>query len=124
MVNFRKILEELSEILSPYNYYLDELPLKDERGHKLDYLKNIYVTYAIKGASDGIYKDVNDLEVQIITDAKNRIKAFELAEEINEKLNRKFLTGARINKKNAWKVNFIDEENKENIVLQYDLNVY
>ena len=85
MVNFRKILEELSEILSPYNYYLDELPLKDERGRKLDYLKNIYVTYAIKGASDGIYKNVNDLEVQIITDAKNKIKAFELAEEINEK---------------------------------------
>lgn len=124
MVNFRKILEEMSEILSPYNYYLDELPLKDERGRKLDYLKNIYVTYAIKGTSDGIYKNVNDLEVQIITDAKNKIKAFDLAEEIDKKLNKKFLTGARINRKNVWKVNFIDEENKENIVLQYDLNVY
>ena len=73
----------MSEILSPYNYYLDELPLKDERGRKLDYLKNIYVTYAIKGTSDGIYKNVNDLEVQIITDAKNKIKAFDLAEVFN-----------------------------------------
>ena len=43
----------------------------------------------LKMSGDGIYKDVNDLEVQIITDAKNRIKAFELAEEIDKKLNKK-----------------------------------
>lgn len=124
MVNFRKILEELSEILSPYNYYLDELPLKDERGHKLDYLKNIYVTYAIKGASDGIYKDIFDLELQVITDKTNKFDAQEVAMAIDSKLNKKVLTAARITRKNAWLVQFVDEEDKQNIVLQYDLNKF
>ena len=40
------------------------------------------------------------------------------------KLNKKVLTAARITRKNAWLVQFIDDENKQNIVLQYDLNKF
>ena len=34
------------------------------------------------------------------------------------------LTAARITRKNAWLVQFVDEEDKQNIVLQYDLNKF
>ena len=108
---------------------LDKESLKEDEkkviGDNTEYVANFIFDEEWNGKvktarfiNNGIYKDVNDLEVQIITDTKNKIKAFDLAEEIDKKLNRKFLTGARINRKNAWKVNFIDEENKENIVLQ------
>ena len=116
--------KEICNLLKEFNVYIDELPLKDENGKKLDYLKNIYVTYSIKNASDFTYKDIFDLELQIITDKKNKFDAQEVAMTIDSKLNKKVLTAARITRKNAWLVQFIDEEDKQNIVLQYDLNKF
>ena len=116
--------KEICNLLNEFNVYIDELPLKDENGKKLDYLKNIYVTYSIKNASDFTYKDIFDLELQIITDKKNKFDAQEVAMTIDSKLNKKVLTAARITRKNAWLVQFIDDENKQNIVLQYDLNKF
>ena len=116
--------KEICNLLKEFNVYIDELPLKDENGKKLNYLENIYVTYSIKNASDFTYKDIFDLELQIITDKKNKFDAQEVAMTIDSKLNKKVLTAARITRKNAWLVQFIDEEDKQNIVLQYDLNKF
>ena len=116
--------KEICNLLNEFNVYIDELPLKDENGKKLDYLENIYVTYSIKNASDFTYKDIFDLELQIITDKKNKFDAQEVAMTIDSKLNKKVLTAARITRKNAWLVQFIDDEDKQNIVLQYDLNKF
>ena len=116
--------KEICNLLNEFNVYIDELPLKGENGKKLDYLSNIYVTYSIKNASDFTYKDIFDLELQIITDKKNKFDAQEVAMTIDSKLNKKVLTAARITRKNAWLVQFIDDENKQNIVLQYDLNKF
>ena len=116
--------KEICNLLKEFNVYIDELPLKDENGKKLNYLENIYVTYSIKNASDFTYKDIFDLELQIITDKKNKFDAQEVAMTIDSKLNKKVLTAARITRKNAWLVQFIDDENKQNIVLQYDLNKF
>ena len=116
--------KEICNLLKEFNVYIDELPLKDENGKKLDYLKNIYVTYSIKNASDFTYKDIFDLELQVITDKTNKFDAQEVAMAIDSKLNKKVLTAARITRKNAWLVQFIDDENKQNIVLQYDLNKF
>ena len=116
--------KEICSLLNEFNVYIDELPLKDENGKKLDYLKNIYVTYSIKNASDFTYKDIFDLELQVITDKTNKFDAQEVAMAIDSKLNKKVLTAARITRKNAWLVQFIDDENKQNIVLQYDLNKF
>ena len=44
--------KEICNLLKEFNVYIDELPLKDENGKKLNYLENIYVTYSIKNASD------------------------------------------------------------------------
>ena len=116
--------KEICNLLKEFNVYIDELPLKDENGKKLNYLENIYVTYSIKNASDFTYKDIFDLELQVITDKTNRFDAQEVAMAIDSKLNKKVLTAARITRKNAWLVQFIDDENKQNIVLQYDLNKF
>ena len=116
--------KEICSLLNEFNVYIDELPLKDENGKKLDYLKNIYVTYSIKNASDFTYKDIFDLELQVITDKTNKFDAQEVAMAIDSKLNKKVLTAARITRKNAWLVQFVDEEDKQNIVLQYDLNKF
>lgn len=116
--------KEICNLLKEFNVYIDELPLKDENGKKLNYLENIYVTYSIKNASDSIYKDIFDLELQVITDKTNKFDAQEVAMAIDSKLNKKVLTAARITRKNAWLVQFIDDENKQNIVLQYDLNKF
>ena len=116
--------KEICNLLKEFNVYIDELPLKDESGKKLNYLEDIYVTYSIKNASDFTYKDIFDLELQIITDKKNKFDAQEVAMTIDSKLNKKVLTAARITRKNAWLVQFIDDENKQNIVLQYDLNKF
>ena len=116
--------KEIYKLLNEFNVYIDELPLKDENGKKLDYLKNIYVTYSIKNASDFTYKDIFDLELQIITDKKNKFDAEEVAMRIDAILNKKVLNTARITRKNAWLVQFIDDEHKQNIVLQYDLNKF
>lgn len=116
--------KEICNLLKEFNVYIDELPLKDENGKKLDYLKNIYVTYSIKNASDFTYKDIFDLELQVITDKTNKFDAQEVAMAIDSKLNKKVLTAARITRKNAWLVQFVDEEDKQNIVLQYDLNKF
>lgn len=116
--------KEICNLLKEFNVYIDELPLKDENGKKLDYLKNIYVTYSIKNASDFTYKDIFDLELQVITDKTNKFDAQVVAMAIDSKLNKKVLTAARITRKNAWLVQFVDEEDKQNIVLQYDLNKF
>lgn len=116
--------KEICNLLNEFNVYIDELPLKGENGKKLDYLSNIYVTYSIKNASDFTYKDIFDLELQVITDKTNKFDAQEVAMTIDSKLNKKVLTAARITRKNAWLVQFVDEENKQNIVLQYDLNKF
>ena len=116
--------KEICNLLKEFNVYIDELPLKDENGKKLAYLKNIYVTYSIKNASDFTYKDIFDLELQVITDKTNKFDAQEVAMAIDSKLNKKVLTAARITRKNAWLVQFVDEEDKQNIVLQYDLNKF
>lgn len=116
--------KEICNLLKEFNVYIDELPLKDENGKKLNYLENIYVTYSIKNASDFTYKDIFDLELQVITDKTNKFDAQEVAMAIDSKLNKKVLTAARITRKNAWLVQFIDDENKQNIVLQYDLNKF
>ena len=116
--------KEICNLLKEFNVYIDELPLKDENGKKLNYLENIYVTYSIKNASDFTYKDIFDLELQVITDKTNKFDAQEVAMAIDSKLNKKVLTAARITRKNAWLVQFVDEEDKQNIVLQYDLNKF
>ena len=116
--------KEICNLLNEFNVYIDELPLKGENGKKLDYLSNIYVTYSIKNANDSTYKDIFDLELQVITDKTNKFDAQEVAMAIDSKLNKKVLTAARITRKNAWLVQFIDDENKQNIVLQYDLNKF
>lgn len=116
--------KEICNLLKEFNVYIDELPLKDENGKKLNYLENIYVTYSIKNARDSTYKDIFDLELQVITDKTNKFDAQEVAMAIDSKLNKKVLTAARITRKNAWLVQFIDDENKQNIVLQYDLNKF
>lgn len=116
--------KEICNLLKEFNVYIDELPLKDENGKKLNYLENIYVTYSIKNARDSTYKDIFDLELQVITDKTNKFDAQEVAMAIDSKLNKKVLTAARITRKNAWLVQFIDDEHKQNIVLQYDLNKF
>ena len=116
--------KEICNLLKEFNVYIDELPLKDENGKKLNYLENIYVTYSIKNARDSTYKDIFDLELQVITDKTNKFDAQEVAMAIDSKLNKKVLTAARITRKNAWLVQFVDEEDKQNIVLQYDLNKF
>lgn len=116
--------KEICNLLNEFNVYIDELPLKGENGKKLDYLSNIYVTYSIKNASDFTYKDIFDLELQVITNKTNKFDAEEVAMRIDAILNKKVLTAARITRKNAWLVQFIDDENKQNIVLQYDLNKF
>ena len=116
--------KEICSLLNEFNVYIDELPLKDENGKKLNYLENIYVTYSIKNARDSTYKDIFDLELQVITDKTNKFDAQEVAMAIDSKLNKKVLTAARITRKNAWLVQFVDEEDKQNIVLQYDLNKF
>ena len=116
--------KEICNLLKEFNVYIDELPLKDENGKKLNYLENIYVTYSIKNASDFTYKDIFDLELQVITNKTNKFDAEEVAMRIDAILNKKVLTAARITRKNAWLVQFIDEEDKQNIVLQYDLNKF
>ena len=116
--------KEICNLLKEFNVYIDELPLKDENGKKLNYLENIYVTYSIKNARDSTYKDIFDLELQVITDKTNKFDAQEVAMAIDSKLNKKVLTAARITRKNAWLVQFIDDENKQNIALQYDLNKF
>lgn len=123
-MGLKTVSKEVYKLLDDFNAYMDELPLKDEREQELNYLDNIYVTYSFKGASDGSYKDVVDLEVQVITNKKNKFEAQEIANLINNRLNKKKLTNARITKKNAWYVDFIDEEGKENIILQYNLDKY
>lgn len=116
--------KEICNLLKEFNVYIDELPLKDENGKKLNYLENIYVTYSIKNASDSTYKDIFDLELQVITDKKNKFDAQDVAMRIDAILNKKVLNTARITRKNAWLVQFIDDEHKQNIVLQYDLNKF
>lgn len=116
--------KEICSLLNEFNVYIDELPLKNEEGKKLDYLKNIYVTYSIKNASDFTYKNIFDLELQVVTNKANKFNAQEVAMKIDTILNKKVLTDARITRKNAWLVQFIDDENKQNVVLQYDLNKF
>ena len=123
-MDLKDISGGIYRILDCFNTYIDELPLKDENGKELNYLDNIYVTYSFKGASDKVYKNIFDLEVQVITDKKNKFEAQEVARIIDSRLNKTHLNGARITKKNAWLVEFIDEENKQNIILQYDLNKF
>ena len=45
----------------------------------------------------------------------------EVAITIDSILNKKVLNAARITRENAWLVPLIDEDDKQNIVLQYDL---
>lgn len=123
-MGLKTVSKEVYKLLDDFNAYMDELPLKDEREQELNYLDNIYVTYSFKGASDGSYKDVVDLEVQVITNKKNKFEAQKIANLINNRLNKKKLTNARITKKNAWYVDFVDEDDKENIILQYNLDKY
>ena len=119
-----QLVKDIYKILSCYNTYADELPLKDEFGEELDYLNNSYVTYKIGNSSDRSYKDIYDLEVQVITNKVNKFIAQKIGLEIESKLNKTKLTNARINRKNAWLVRFVDEDSKENIVLQYDINIF
>lgn len=116
--------KEICSLLNEFNVYMDELPLKNEKDKKLNFLKEIYVTYSIKNASDFTYKNIFDLELQLITDKKNKFEAQETAFKIDSILNKKVLSNARITRKNAWLVQFIDDDNKQNIVLQYDLNKF
>ena len=39
-------------------------------------------------------------------------------------INKKTLTGARVNRKNAYLTQFIDDEGKQNIILQYNINKF
>ena len=116
--------KEICSLLNEFNIYMDELPLKNEKDKKLNFLKEIYVTYSIKNASDFTYKNIFDLELQVTTDKKNKFEAQETAFKIDSILNKKVLSNARITRKNAWLVQFIDDDNKQNIVLQYDLNKF
>lgn len=124
MGDLKELNREVYSLLDCFNTFIDELPLKDEHNKKLDYLENIYVAYSIKNSRDNVYKDIFDLEVQVISDKKNKFETQEIAFLIDKKLNKQILTGARINRKNAWLVRFADHGNKENIVLQYDLNKF
>ncbi len=116
--------KEIYKLLNEFNVYIDELPVKDEENRELDYLNNVYVTYTIKNARDSVYKNIFDLELQVITHKKNKFDAQEVAITIDSILNKKVLNAARITRKNAWLVLFIDEDDKQNIVLQYDLNKF
>lgn len=118
----KEINREIYNSLNCFNTYADELPLKDENSVELDYINNIYVTYSITNSNDGTYKNIYDLEIQVITNKANKFEAEEIISIIDKKINKKVLTKARITKKNAWLIHFIDEENKLNAVLQYDLN--
>lgn len=116
--------KEIYKLLNEFNVYIDELPVKDEENRELDYLNNVYVTYTIKNARDSVYKNIFDLELKVITHKKNKFDAQEVAITIDSILNKKVLNAARITRKNAWLVLFIDEDDKQNIVLQYDLNKF
>ena len=50
--------KEICSLLNEFNVYMDELPLKNEKDKKLNFLKEIYVTYSIKNASDFKYKNI------------------------------------------------------------------
>ena len=56
-MGLKTVSKEVYKLLEGFNAYMDELPLKDEREQKLNYLYNIYVIYSFKGERDGRNKD-------------------------------------------------------------------
>lgn len=114
---------EIYDLLKDYNTFLDEIPLLDENNKELDYQNKIYISYCFRGISDGMYRKDISLDINLVTNTKNKISLQKQAIEIDEKLNRKMLTNSRIVRQNGWYVNFKEDE-KENIILQYFLITY
>ena len=71
-MDLRRISGDIYKILEGFNVFLDELPCKDENGTELDYINNIYATYSLGSISDFYYKNIIDLEIQVVTDNVNK----------------------------------------------------
>ena len=101
------------------------MPLKDEEGKDLDYLNNIYVTYKLLEIRDMVYKNEIPLEIQVISNKINKDKIDKISIEIDQILNKKVLTKARVVRQNVWLVPFFDiEEENEYITLQYYISMF
>lgn len=124
-MNLDLLKEEIYSLLSNYNTYANYLPLKDEEGKDLDYLNNIYVTYKLLEIRDMVYKNEIPLEIQVISNKINKDKIDKISIEIDQILNKKVLTKARVVRQNVWLVPFFDiEEENEYITLQYYISMF
>ncbi|MDU1584907.1 MAG: hypothetical protein E6860_05095 [Clostridium sp.] len=124
-MNLDLLKEEIYSLLSNYNTYANCLPLKDEEGKDLDYLNNIYVTYKLLEIRDMVYKNEIPLEIQVISNKINKDKIDKISIEIDQILNKKVLTKARVVRQNVWLVPFFDiEEENEYITLQYYISMF
>ncbi len=124
-MNLDLLKEEIYSLLSNYKTYANYLPLKDEEGKDLDYLNNIYVTYKLLEIRDMVYKNEIPLEIQVISNKINKDKIDKISIEIDQILNKKVLTKARVVRQNVWLVPFFDiEEENEYITLQYYISMF
>ena len=121
--------KELYKILSlsSSNLYLDYLPTNDESDKELDYLQNIYCTYALKNIEDMVYKDSILLEVEVVSSLMNKIEVQKKAIDIDKLLNNEWIDNcnSKIIRSNIYFMSFDDlEDNKALVILNYKIFKY
>lgn len=91
----------------------------DELGVNFDFNNEIGVYYNMSNILDMEYKNTIPLIITLVGIKNNKIEMQELAKEIDAKLNKAILTNSRIVRQNTYFNSFIDDEEKNNIVLSY-----
>lgn len=121
MVDLKQIRKDIYNLINSYDVTEGVLDAK-----QLDFTnEEVYISYILGNASDGLYKQEFDLEIGLVTANDNIDNIQVKALEIDKILNKTLVTNARIKKKNAWYVTFEDtEEHKYYINLQYYVDVY
>jgi hypothetical protein len=115
LIELEILQEEIRDLISNENYFLDELPS--------DFNFKNYIGIVAKIADsiqDNYYRNDITLELRLVGDKVKKIEMQRLAKELEVKLNKKYLeiSNTRIVKQNIFYISYLDED-KLNIVLQF-----
>lgn len=115
MIDLEIVQEEIKDLISNENYFLDELP------SGFDFKNSVGITVKVGDSiQDNYYRNDITLELRIVANKVRKIEIQRLAKELEVKLNKKYFekSNTRIIRQNVFYTSYLDED-KLNIVLQF-----
>lgn len=113
-MNEVEIIKGLLSLLKPYKVYPDDLPLN------YDFTLESGIYYILDSITDGIYKDMYNLEIHIVGLDKYKLDIIRLCETLHLKVNKKEPTlKSRIITKNVRRNYLREEDEKHHYILEY-----